>query len=568
MPLAPQITNTPVDITVKDFAISAVSYTSSTATYTATGHTFAAGDTVIVSGLVPDGYNGTFTIASIATNTFTVANTTNAAVTTATGDAYSADNTDYDQSDTDIVYIPNNEDVTDLINNNAIVAQAQAQADLAVANAAIAQTAAGNAQTTADGKNRIYRQGTAPSGTLVIGDIWFDTSTGNKPYTWTGSAWISVQDASITTALNTANAAQSTADGKNKITYSNSAPGSTANKAGDIWWQYGTGGVISGQWTGAGGTSWTPSTIGSTVIANLDAGKITAGTISVAISLSAATITGGSIDIGSGTFKVTSSGAVTITSGSININSSTFILSSAGKLTCSDVVITGGTLTIGTKFSVDNTGILTSTAGNIGGFTIDSTGFSSPSYSWSLSSNGTLSGGNSNTLYYGYVNIGGGTNYGSSRLYVTGDSSFIGAQITTGNITGQSNIYYPYHPTTGSSANAYINASSGLIARSTSSLKYKVDVQDQIIPLESILALEPKSYFDKGEADAQGSTEGLHRILGVIAEEVANIPVLGDLLMNRDKDGNPDSINYDRIAVALIPLLKNLNDRVKQLEGK
>jgi hypothetical protein len=99
-------------------------------------------------------------------------------------------------------------------------------------------------------------------------------------------------------------------------------------------------------------------------------------------------------------------------------------------------------------------------------------------------------------------------------------------------------------------------------------LRYKVDVQPQVIPLESILALEAKSFFDKGQVEEKGNTDGLPRILGLIAEEVAEIPVLADLLMNRNEEGQPDSVNYDRIAVALIPLLKDLNARLLKLEGK
>ena len=73
--------------------------------------------------------------------------------------------------------------------------------------------------------------------------------------------------------------AQATANGKNKITYNTAEPGSTANTAGDIWWQYDASNIIIGQWTGLGGTSWQANTIGNTVIANLDAGKITVGVL-------------------------------------------------------------------------------------------------------------------------------------------------------------------------------------------------------------------------------------------------------------------------------------------------
>lgn len=85
MPLCPQITNTPT-VLPREVAISAVTYTSTTATYTASGHSFIAGDVVVITGLAPAGYNGTFTIASVSgSTTFTVSNSTNTTVTDQVG---------------------------------------------------------------------------------------------------------------------------------------------------------------------------------------------------------------------------------------------------------------------------------------------------------------------------------------------------------------------------------------------------------------------------------------------------------------------------------------------------
>jgi hypothetical protein len=81
------------------------------------------------------------------------------------------------------------------------------------------------AQTTADGKNKIFRSPTPPTATAV-GDTWFDTDDGNKLYFWNGTAWIDVQDDAIS-------AAQATADSKIKTFYQTTAP--TATGVGDIW---------------------------------------------------------------------------------------------------------------------------------------------------------------------------------------------------------------------------------------------------------------------------------------------------------------------------------------------
>jgi hypothetical protein len=54
-----------------------------------------------------------------------------------------------------------------------------------------AANTASAAQTAANGKNRIYRQSTQPSGgTYVAGDTWFDTANGNRASVYNGSAWV------------------------------------------------------------------------------------------------------------------------------------------------------------------------------------------------------------------------------------------------------------------------------------------------------------------------------------------------------------------------------------------
>jgi hypothetical protein len=167
-------------------------------------------------------------------------------------------------------------------------------------------------------------------GTYSLGDLWIDTNDGNKLYAYSGSAWAAKQDGAISTA-------QSTADGKNKVNYSTSDPGSTANTAGDIWFKYASGIVIA-QYVGAGGTTWTSTTIGNTVIANLDAGKITTGFLSVAGSVKIGTNPSGSgssarVEIDStgfyaydgsvATVSITNTGAA-IFSGTVNATAGTF----------------------------------------------------------------------------------------------------------------------------------------------------------------------------------------------------------------------------------------------------
>ena len=92
--------------------------------------------------------------------------------------------------------------------------------------------AAQNAQATADGKIVTYYQDTQPTG-QAVGDIWFDTSDDNKAYRWNGTAWIEVRDQKIIEALNSAQQAQATADGKIVTYYQDTQP--TGQAVGDLW---------------------------------------------------------------------------------------------------------------------------------------------------------------------------------------------------------------------------------------------------------------------------------------------------------------------------------------------
>lgn len=146
----------------------------------------------------------------------------------------------------------------------------------ALNNAATAQTAANNAQTTATNAQ---------------------TSA----------------DAAATAANNaqaSADAAQATANGKNTVTYSATTPTGTPN-AGDLWFQF-QAGVVIGQWVGstASPSVWTAAPIDNAVIADIDAGKVTAGILS-ANRIGANTMTADKLLIGVGPNVIANPGAET-----------------------------------------------------------------------------------------------------------------------------------------------------------------------------------------------------------------------------------------------------------------
>jgi hypothetical protein len=151
--------------------------------------------------------------------------------------------------------------------------------------------------------------------------------------------------------------------------------------------------------------------------------------------------------------------------------------------------------------------------------------------------------------------------YSSGNIHLYGGGS--PTEIRLGNNTTDDHIVSEslYNTTNSSAANVFIG-STGWMARSTSSARYKTDIRPHDVSPDVVLRLEPKSWWDKGEVERNGgSTEGLTRHAGLVAEDVADIPGL-DWLLQYDADGRPDAVAYPRIAVALIPVVRELWARV------
>lgn len=152
---------------------------------------------------------------------------------------------------------------------------------------------------------------------------------------------------------------------------------------------------------------------------------------------------------------------------------------------------------------------------------------------------------------------GGGVNAGDvvrvegiTRKYVTevvsGIRSFVTGRLTVSAIQ-----------TTASAANMFIDTTTGVVYRSTSSRKYKKDVENIGIP--DIRKLRSVTFRSKMDNE---------KYIGLIAEEIAELDdtILRQLVVY-DADGNPDAVQYDRLAVLLLPVLQQLLDRVAVLES-
>lgn len=179
---------------------------------------------------------------------------------------------------------------------------AQSAASTAHQAAVTAQSAASTAQSAADNAKALAdtAQSTADTAKTIAGAAQSAADAAN-------SAAKDAQDA--------ADAAQKTADGKNKVVRSTSAPSSTSGyAAGDQWWVY-SGETVTALYQYSG-TAWVSQTLTNSVIANLDAGKITSGYVN-ADRIQSGSITGSKIAAGTITASNMIAGTLTAASGII-----------------------------------------------------------------------------------------------------------------------------------------------------------------------------------------------------------------------------------------------------------
>jgi hypothetical protein len=111
-----------------------------------------------------------------------------------------------------------------------------------------------------------------------------------------------------------------------------------------------------------------------------------------------------------------------------------------------------------------------------------------------------------------------------------------------------------YTYTTGNAVNLSIN-SNGLIERSTSSLKYKRDVNNATHGLAEVLQLRPVTYKGKSESDGDKVFGGL------IAEEVDALGLI-EFVQYAD-DGTPDALAYGNMVSLLAKAIQELNAKVE-----
>ena len=402
--------------------------------------------------------------------------------------------------------------VTEDILDQTIVTDISDASD--AADAAAADAAA--ALSTANGKNKIYRQTTQPTGgTYADGDLWFDTDDDNKMYRYSSTP------SPVWTGFTL---------GSNALT------NISANKI-------------------------TAGTIDASVItvSNINAGNIVAGTLTgisivgVTISIGGGGAAGMRIDVNgnmwiggttyaSAPFKISSTGFVT------SANGATF---TGGLSSTSDASFAGGD---GRQSYIQNDGRYQSIDDGV------------------VYTEMGLSGIKTQALIAQHQNhidfFGEYAGFRHNMSYGPGDSSHSAAFIATGNPAANSGFS---GVATNVSNNVQYSYTPGFV---TSDRRTKINIADVDDDFEDRFLNQVKIYqFDKINYANDDDLHAYGKHLGVIADELREIfPQWETSISLRDPDGADSNVlravNYEVMIPGLIWICQRLNARIKQLEDR
>ena len=133
------------------------------------------------------------------------------------------------------------------------------------------------------------------------------------------------------------------------------------------------------------------------------------------------------------------------------------------------------------------------------------------------------------------------------------------AQVTEAlSVNGNAMITGAYNVTTGSAANVFVTTT-GVLQRSTSSIKYKTDVEDYSKGLKEVMQLRPVTFKSINSNNDK-------TYAGFIAEELMDLR-LNELVENNDS-GEPDAISYAYMVTLLTKAIQEQQEQISILKKR
>jgi hypothetical protein len=312
----------------------------------------------------------------------------------------------------------------------------------------------------------------------------------------------------------------------------------------------------------------------------IEADKINAGAIT-AVKIAAEAVTAGKIEAGSITGdRVNATTSINFSSGLSSATIGTGVIAGqGGYATGMSVTASGATGDFGTYNDGNGVQVLHRATGN--GLFLYNGGISLVS----TYSSGSIGIQNVNSTGGVYVDAGGGNLQltGGLFAYVSTPGEFyvsynnLLAQAVIRGTTGTAPKLIVGNNSAGSTTNQTLDVhgrirATGTITASTSisSKRYKTDIRIFNVP-ESLFEIEPKIFKYDNEKkyaswkDGNPSSEKYSEdTLGAIAEDFIEAGL--GYLVDYNEEGLPESLDYSRIAVLLIPAIKELRDEIKALK--
>ena len=144
-----------------------------------------------------------------------------------------------------------------------------------------------------------------------------------------------------------------------------------------------------------------------------------------------------------------------------------------------------------------------------------------------------------------------------------GNVSVGGELIVVGNTRQVGHLILPSPPGTSMTANVYMNPSNGVIARSSSSRRYKKNIKDWNPDPGTVLQLRPRTWQAKDPMVGESPSDWF---VGMVAEEVHDLGLLD--LVSYDEYGAPEAIHYPVVAVAQQAVLQKHEAEIVELRER
>ncbi|MDT9683387.1 hypothetical protein RND61_15080 [Streptomyces sp. TRM76323] len=181
----------------------------------------------------------------------------------------------------------------------------------------------------------------------------------------------------------------------------------------------------------------------------------------------------------------------------------------------------------------------------------------------------------------GYVRIANAAGNSGGKIYVNGDGVQLFSDVSTLVLgIGHSRNGYLYYESkkSGSGGSDVKMAGDGAFFAQTSATKYKTNIQyDTTSTLaDRLMTLDLASWNDKGEEDMRVAYKTYgdepdyainldgSRYVGLIAEDLVKAN-LEEFVVRDPRDGTVESIEYDKIGIALIPAVRQQREMINEL---